>query len=83
MVAAGDEMKDPIDVPPIDDPEAKLERAFVDEFLRQQGRTREQLQSLPEPERAAILRAARAYAAERLAEVGARAHYVNELHREH
>ena len=76
-------MKDPIDVPPMDDPEAKLERALVDEFLRQQGRTRAELPGLSEDLRAALLREARAYAVERLTEIGARAHYVNELHREH
>ena len=76
-------MKDPIDVPPIEDHEAKLERAFEDEFLRQQGRSREEVCGLPEPERSRMLGAAGAYASARLAEVSARAHYVNELHREH
>ena len=76
-------MKDPIDMPPIDDYEAKLERAFEDEYLRQQGRTREELHTLPEPERIALLRGAAAYASAHLAEVEARAHYVNDLHRQH
>jgi hypothetical protein len=73
----------PIDIPPIDHHEAKLERALVDQFLEQQGRTRASLADLPDAQRAAILGEARAYAAERLAEIGARAHYVKEIHGEH
>jgi hypothetical protein len=73
-------MTNPIDVPPVDDPEAKLERAFVDQFLSQRGESRESLAALPEARRRAILAEARVYASERLAEVQARAHYVNELH---
>jgi len=76
-------MKDRSDVPPIEDHEAKLERAFEDEFLRQTGQTRAEVLALPEPERTVILRDAAAYASSRLAEVEARAHYVNDLHREH
>jgi hypothetical protein len=76
-------MRDRIDVPPIEDHEAKLERALEDEFLRQQGRTRDEVMRLAEAERVLILGAAAAYASARLAEVGARAHYVQELHREH
>jgi hypothetical protein len=74
-------MNDPIDFPPMEDHEAKLEVALVDEFLRRQGWTREQLLGLPDAQRAAILGAALAYAAERLAEIEARAHYVEDLHR--
>ena len=74
-------MNDPIDIPPIDDPEAKLERALVDEFLRQQSRTRGDVAALPDAERVAIWREARAYASARLAEIDARAHYVEDLHK--
>jgi hypothetical protein len=75
-------MDDPIEVPPVDDPEAKLERAFVDQFLAQQGESRQTLAVMPETRRMTLLREARKYASERLAEVQARAHYVGELHRE-
>jgi hypothetical protein len=75
-------MRDPIDLPPIDDREAKLERALIDEFLAQAGRSREDLDQLPEIDRAALLAKARAYASGRLAEIDARAHYVHELHHE-
>ena len=76
-------MKDPIDIPPIEDHEAKLENALVDDFLRQRGYGREELSKLPDGRRAELLREAWRHAAERLAEIGARARYVNELHREH
>ena len=76
-------MNDPIDIPPMGDYEARLERALEDEFLSQQGRSREEVSRLPEAERAVILSAASTYASGRLAEIGTRAHYVNELHREH
>lgn len=76
-------MKDSIDFPPIEDHEAKLERALVDEFLRQLGHSREGLAALPADERARLLGQARAHASEKLAEIGARAHYVKELHDAH
>jgi hypothetical protein len=76
-------MKERSDVPPIQDHEAKLERALVDEFLRMRGYAREDLAALPEEESAQLWREARMHAAERLAEIGARAHFVKEIHREH
>jgi hypothetical protein len=76
-------VKDPIDVPPIQHHEAKLEVALIDDFLRQRGHTRMSLQSLPGDQRSELLKLARMHAAEKLAEIGARAHYVQEIHREH
>ena len=76
-------MKEPIDIPPIEDHEAELERALVDEFLRLRGYARESLSRLPEDERAELLRQARRHAAEKLAEIGARARYVHEIHHDH
>lgn len=65
---------------PIEDPEAKLERTLIDEYLRQQGRSRAELPSLPEDVRLKLLRDAGIYAAGRMAEIEARAHYVDDLH---
>ena len=76
-------MKDLDDVPAMEDHEAKLERALVDEFLRLRGYGRDDLSALPGDERAQLLREARIHAAERLAEIGARAHYVKEIHDRH
>ena len=69
------------DGPNTDDPEAKLERALMEEYLRVHRHTFDDLGSLPELERRLLFDAAAAYAARRLAEIGARAHYVEDLHR--
>lgn len=66
---------------PLHDPAAGLERRLVDEYLQQQGRSRAELPSLPEPVRMKLLRDAEIYAAGRMAEIEARAHYVDDLHR--
>ena len=76
-------MKHDIDVPPVEDHEAKLERALIEEFLRRHGRTLQNMDSLPEDARRELLRNASIYAAGRLAEIEARAHYVKEIHQEH
>ena len=62
------------------DPEAQLERAFIDEFLRAQGHDSHSIGGLPEEERQTLLKAASVYAAGKLTEVEARAHFVHELH---
>lgn len=66
---------------PREDPEAKLELALMDEFLRSRQHTFGDLRLLPDAERYILFAAAAAYAAGRLAEIGARAHYVEDLHR--
>jgi len=68
------------DRPPIEDPHAALERAFIDEFLRARGHTLRTMAGLPSDEMAALLRAAVAHATLRLTEIEARAHYISELH---
>jgi hypothetical protein len=76
-------MKHDIDVPPVEDHEAKLERALIEEFLRTHGHALQNMDSLPEDARRQLLRDASIYAAGRLAEIEARAHYVKEIHQEH
>ncbi|HXH05615.1 MAG TPA: hypothetical protein VNI83_03395 [Vicinamibacterales bacterium] len=65
---------------PASDPTANLERAFIDEYLRSQGVDPGRLGELPEARRHHLLKAASIYAAARLTEVEARAHYVDEIH---
>jgi hypothetical protein len=65
---------------PSEDPEARLERAFIDDFLRLRGHTTLSLAVLPDGERQQLLRDASTYAAGKLTEVEARAHFVHELH---
>src|SRR5205823_4480335 len=68
---------------PLHDPEAELERALIDEFLRSRGRDRASLELLPPDERQRLLQEASLYAAARLTEVEARARFVHDLHGEH
>jgi hypothetical protein len=69
------------DGPPVDPPDAGLERVFIDEFLQARGHTPQSVLQLPEPERAALLRAAAEHASLRLAEIESRARYIDEIHR--
>lgn len=64
-----------------DDPEAKLERALMEEFLRRNKHSFSDLALLTPAERNRLLNRAARYADERLAEIGARAHYIEDLHR--
>ena len=61
------------------DPHGLLERALVDEFLAERGHTLQSVDSLPLPERRELLRRATSYATLRLAEIEARAHFVDNL----
>jgi hypothetical protein len=65
---------------PLEEPQAALERAIIDEFLTAGGHDPETLRKLPPDERKTVLRAAALHAAVRLAEHEARAHYVHEIH---
>jgi len=62
------------------DPNARLERSFIDEFIRRRGYDPAALQQLPEDVRVRVQAEASTHAAARLAEMEARAHYVHELH---
>ena len=64
-----------------DDPEAKLERALMEEFLRRNHHSFTDLARLTPAERNRLLNRAARYADERLAEIGARAHYIEDLHK--
>jgi hypothetical protein len=75
-------MKNEADVPSVQDHEAKLELALIEEFLSERGQDLQHLDSLSEDRRRELLQEASIYAAGRLAEIEARAHYVKEIHRE-
>jgi hypothetical protein len=70
------------EIQPVRDPEGQLERALIDEFLRTRGHDLRSIQGLPTDQKDDLLRRASLYAAARLAEVGARAHFVHELEHE-
>ena len=69
-----------VDVRPMEDPEAQLERAFIDEYLQLHGHDPEAVRWLPEAHVTTLLQAASIYAAGKLAEVESRAHYVQGIH---
>jgi hypothetical protein len=64
----------------IADPNAALERAIIEEFIRARGYDPDRLQELSEAVRHQLQSEASTHAAARLAEMEARAHYVQELH---
>jgi hypothetical protein len=61
------------------DPHAALERAMIEEFLRARGCTLRSIDALRPADREPLLRAAVAFATLRLAEIEARAHFVDEI----
>lgn len=67
---------------PMEDPESQLERALIDEFLRARGLDVSAVHRLPEEEAKRVWTEASVYAAAKLAEVEARAHFVHEIHGE-
>lgn len=71
------------DVPRSQDRQGELERAFIEQFIRARGYDPLTLHELPEDQRNALLKAASMYAATKLTEVEARAHFVHEIHGEH
>jgi hypothetical protein len=74
-------MQDHPDFPPVDDHEARLELALIDEYLRERGHNLQELPALDNVERRRLLQDASVYAAGKLAEIEARCHYVEDLHR--
>jgi uncharacterized protein (DUF2336 family) len=66
---------------PLEDPQARLERALVDEYLRRtSGCDMHTVHQLGAERARALLREAELYAAAKLAEVEARATYVHDIH---
>ena len=61
------------------DPHAALERAMIDQFLADRGYTLHSVNTLPPADRQSLLRAAAAFATLKLAEIEARAQFVDEI----
>jgi hypothetical protein len=70
-----------LDEPTLRDLNAQLERAFIEEYLRTHGWDPRLVRSLPPEQLTELLKDACLYASAKLAEVEARAHYVQEIHR--
>jgi len=68
-----------IGVHPMEDPQAQLERAFINEYITLRGYNPESVRLRPEAEVMTLLEAASIYAAGKLAEFESRAHYVHDI----
>ena len=73
-------MTDRSDWIPLEEPQAALELAFINEFLRQLGYDPDDLRRRTDTPARELLKQASTYAATRLTEVECRARYVHDLH---
>lgn len=64
----------------LEDPQAPLERELIDEFLKARGSSLATIGQKPGAERHALLTQATQYALGRLAEIEARAAYLQQIH---
>jgi hypothetical protein len=64
---------------PVEEATAKLERALIDEFLRQRGHDPDVLRGRSDPTARTLLKEAALYASVKLTEVESRAHYLDDL----
>ena len=64
----------------LQDPDARLERAFIEQFLRAVGCDPHRLHELPEDLVKELMTYASLYASGRLTEIEARAGFIDELH---
>ena len=72
-------MKDEIDIEPMHEPLAQLERELVAAYVAGTGNSVEQLRARDDPEAHDILVEASLYASARLSEVEARLHYLRSI----
>ena len=64
----------------LEDPQARLERALIEEYLQERGCSLSTMNTRPVGEQRSLLRQASQYALGRLAEIDARAAYIHEIH---
>jgi hypothetical protein len=72
-------MPDNLDIRPLQEPLAELERRLIDEHVRRAGHDPDELRARGDAAAKALLTDAATYAAARLTEVEARSHYVHHL----
>ncbi|NOH01538.1 MAG: hypothetical protein HND47_05985 [Chloroflexi bacterium] len=65
---------------PVEDRNAILEKALIEEYLEEKGYTLETLKKLPAEAAEKLMKEASQYASLKLEEVAARAHFIKELH---
>lgn len=67
-------------VEPTEDPNALIEKALIEEYLKEQGYTLESLKTLETGLAEKLMKEASQYASLKMEEVRARAHFIEELH---
>ena len=68
------------DKPLMEDPNAPLEKALIQEYLKEQGYSLEKLKELPKEIAEKLMKDASQYASLKMEEVKARAHFIEEIH---
>ena len=69
-----------MDTQPMEDPNAVLEKALIEEYLHEQGYSLEELKELPREIAEKLMKEASQYASLKMEEIKARAHFVQEIH---
>ena len=65
---------------PIEDRNALLEKALINEYLQSKGYSLEDIKKLPKDVAGKLMKEASQYASLKMEEVQARAHFIEELH---
>ncbi len=85
-VGIRDKLEDTMDAKPVEqtepteDPNTLLEKALIEEYLREKGYSRKALKKLPAELVETLMKEATQYAALKMEEIEARAHFIEELH---
>ena len=69
-----------LNVEPVEDRNALLEKALIDEYLQEKGYSLKGLKKLPAKIAEKLMKEASQYASLKLEEVSARAYFIKELH---
>jgi len=69
-----------MDIQPVEDPNAVLEKALIEEYLKEQGYSLEEVEKLPPETAQRLMKEASRYASLKLEEIEARARFVDEIH---
>jgi hypothetical protein len=76
----GEHMADPLESAPLEERQARLERALIHEFLSTRGYSVDELRRRNDAPAHELLKQASIYAASKLTEVESRARYLHDIH---
>lgn len=69
-----------MDTQPLEDPNAVLEKALIEQYLQEQGYSIEKLKELPDDMIEKLMKEASRYASLKMEEVESRAHFIDGIH---